>query len=101
MANNASVANDLLKQLTAAGRVTREQVEKARLELQHRGGLPWTHLVAAGVPEHLLSRIDAPIGLDIAASSPGEIAVAVLGGVIAAFRRRKMHAERRGETESA
>lgn len=58
-------------------------------------------LVAAGVPEHLLSRIDAPIGLDIAASSPGEIAVAVLGGVIAAFRRRKMHADRRGETERA
>ncbi|WP_427023356.1 XdhC family protein [Aureimonas ureilytica] len=56
-------------------------------------------LVAAGIPEHKLARIEAPIGLDIGASTPAEIAVAILGSVIAAFRKRKMHAERRGEME--
>lgn len=50
MPNTASVANDLFKQLAASGRVSHEQIEKARAELQHRGGLPWTHLVAVGVP---------------------------------------------------
>jgi xanthine dehydrogenase accessory factor len=35
-----------------------------------------------------LARIHAPIGLDIGAQSPAEIAVAVLAEVIAALRRR-------------
>ncbi|GGD90911.1 hypothetical protein GCM10011390_07010 [Aureimonas endophytica] len=45
-------------------------------------------LVAAGFGEAEIARIEAPIGLDIAAATPAEIAVAILGSVIRAFRRR-------------
>lgn len=41
----------------------------------------------AGVDPDLFSRIDAPIGLDIGAASPEEIAVAVLGSIIKALRK--------------
>ena len=40
----------------------------------------------AGATEDMLERIEAPIGLDIGAASPPEIAVAVLGSVIRALR---------------
>ena len=40
----------------------------------------------SGVSEEALARIDAPIGLDIGAASPAEIAVSILGGVIAKLR---------------
>lgn len=42
----------------------------------------------AGVDGDLLGRIHAPIGLDIGAQSPAEIAVAILAEVIAALRRK-------------
>lgn len=42
---------------------------------------------AAGVDPALFGRIDAPIGLDIGAASPEEIAVAVLGSIITALRK--------------
>ncbi|WP_182085809.1 XdhC family protein [Aureimonas sp. ME7] len=58
-------------------------------------------LLAAGVPQHRIDRIEAPIGADIGAATPAEIAVAILASVISAFRKRKMHADRRGETEAA
>jgi xanthine dehydrogenase accessory factor len=45
-------------------------------------------LAAAGVSQEELGRIRAPIGLSIGASSPAEIAVAVLAQVIEAFRTR-------------
>jgi xanthine dehydrogenase accessory factor len=45
-------------------------------------------LVAAGVAESDFETIRAPIGLDIEASTPAEIAVAVMAEVIEAFRRR-------------
>jgi xanthine dehydrogenase accessory factor len=45
-------------------------------------------LMALGVTEDQIARIDAPIGLDIGAISPAEIAVSVLSAVIQAFRRR-------------
>lgn len=45
-------------------------------------------LQAAGLAEEIIARIDAPIGLDIGAQSPAEIAVAVLGAIIQAFRQR-------------
>lgn len=47
-------------------------------------------LLAQGVAQSALDSIDAPIGLDIAAASPGEIAVAIMGAIIAAFRRREL-----------
>ncbi|SJZ49563.1 XdhC family protein [Consotaella salsifontis] len=47
-------------------------------------------LGVAGIAENLLARIDAPIGLDIGAANPPEIAVAVLAGVISALRGRAL-----------
>lgn len=47
-------------------------------------------LQAAGLSDLEIGRIDAPIGLDIGAQSPAEIAVAVLGAIIQAFRRRTL-----------
>ena len=41
----------------------------------------------AGVEEAAIARIDAPIGLDIGARTPGEIAVAILGAMTRALRR--------------
>jgi xanthine dehydrogenase accessory factor len=49
-------------------------------------------LRADGVPDVALARLRAPIGLEIHARTPYEIAVSILGEVIAAFRA---HAERR------
>ncbi len=45
-------------------------------------------LHAAGVSEEATARIDAPIGMDIAAQTPSEIAVAILAQIIDAFHRR-------------
>lgn len=50
-------------------------------------------LTAAGMSEPAISRISAPIGLDIGASSPAEIAVAILADIIRALRRRDLRAE--------
>ena len=47
-----------------------------------------TRLEEAGVAAAAIERIDAPIGLDIGARSPGEIAVAVLAAMTKALRRR-------------
>lgn len=58
-------------------------------------------LLAAGLPQHRIDTINAPIGVDIGAATPSEIAVAILASVIEAFRKRRMHAERRGETPAA
>ncbi len=55
-------------------------------------------LMAQGATTADLARIDAPIGLDIAAASPGEIAVAIMGQIIASFRRRHDR-RRRGAAE--
>jgi len=49
-------------------------------------------LRAAGVPEADVGRIHAPIGLDIGAQSPAEIAVAILADMIAALRGRGLPA---------
>ena len=46
--------------------------------------------LTAGLAETDIARIDAPIGLDIGAQSPAEIAVAVLGAIIQAFRKREI-----------
>jgi xanthine dehydrogenase accessory factor len=47
-------------------------------------------LKEAGVPENRIATIAAPIGLDIGAANPPEIAVAVLAQVIEALRRRDL-----------
>lgn len=47
-------------------------------------------LLAEGMTADEIARIDAPIGLDIGAQSPAEIAVAVLGAIIQAFRKREI-----------
>ncbi len=45
-------------------------------------------LLAFGHSQSEIDRISAPIGLDIGAASPGEIAVAVLADIISAYRKR-------------
>jgi xanthine dehydrogenase accessory factor len=45
-------------------------------------------LAGRGATSEHLARIDAPVGLDIGAANPPEIAVAVLGAVVKAFRSR-------------
>ena len=47
-------------------------------------------LMANGVGEVDIARIHAPIGLDIGASSPAEIAVATMAQIISAFRNRRL-----------
>ncbi len=39
-------------------------------------------LKAEGLTEEQLSRVESPIGLEIGAESPAEIAVAILGSII-------------------
>ena len=50
-----------------------------------------------GVGADAIARIHSPIGLDIGAASPAEIAVAVLAQIIAALRSRGAVAETKGE----
>jgi xanthine dehydrogenase accessory factor len=51
-------------------------------------------LAARGVSREALASIRAPIGLDIGAASPAEIAVAILAELIAALRQRAAARER-------
>jgi len=44
-------------------------------------------LVKEGVPEHLFERVHAPVGFDIGAITPDEIAVAITAELIAARRK--------------
>jgi xanthine dehydrogenase accessory factor len=48
-------------------------------------------LMAAGFDEAAISRIHAPIGLDIGAVSPAEIALAILGEIVSALRGPRRH----------
>lgn len=45
-----------------------------------------THLAREGVPREALERVHTPIGLDIGAETPGEIAVSVVAEIIAVRR---------------
>lgn len=47
-------------------------------------------LMAQGFSEADIARISAPVGIDIGAATPAEIAVATLADVILAFRRRAL-----------
>ncbi|CAN1553282.1 XdhC Xanthine and CO dehydrogenases maturation factor, XdhC/CoxF family [Rhabdaerophilaceae bacterium] len=46
-------------------------------------------LLAAGLASDAVARVKAPVGLDIGAVSPAEIAVSILGEIIAAMRARR------------
>ena len=48
----------------------------------------YDELLKRGVPAETLRRVHAPIGLDIGADSPAEIAVSVLGEILAVLRGR-------------
>ena len=48
---------------------------------------------ARGFNEAALSRIHAPIGLDIGAVSPAEIAVSIAGEIVAALRKKPLRSE--------
>ncbi len=48
---------------------------------------------AEGFGDHELARVHAPIGLDIGAVSPAEIALSILGEIVAAQRRKPNRAE--------
>ena len=58
-------------------------------------------LLAAGLTDADVDRIHAPIGLDIGAVSPAEIATAVLAEVIADLRRKPSRAEHGQPEKSA
>jgi xanthine dehydrogenase accessory factor len=49
-------------------------------------------LKQAGFADEQIARIHAPIGLDIGAVSPAEIALAILAQVIATLRRERIAA---------
>jgi xanthine dehydrogenase accessory factor len=48
---------------------------------------------AHGFDETTLARIHAPIGLDIGAVSPAEIAVSIMGEIVAALRKKPLRSE--------
>jgi xanthine dehydrogenase accessory factor len=49
-------------------------------------------LTAAGVSEADIARIHAPIGLDIGAVSPAEIAVSIMGEIVQSLRQKPLRA---------
>ncbi len=51
-------------------------------------------LRSAGFTEAQVARIHAPIGLDIGAVSPAEIAVSILGEIIVALRKKPLRSEK-------
>ncbi len=55
-------------------------------------------MLEAGFSQQELARIHGPIGLDIGAVSPAEIAVSILGEIIGAMRRKPVRASAEAET---
>jgi xanthine dehydrogenase accessory factor len=46
-------------------------------------------LLKEGIDEEQLVRLHAPIGLDIGAETPEEIALAIMSEIVEAYRKRK------------
>ncbi|MCB4768204.1 XdhC family protein [Ancylobacter sp. Lp-2] len=57
-------------------------------------------LAEKGVPREALARIHAPIGLDIGAASPAEIAVSIIAEIVGELRRRPA-ADKRASGQAA
>jgi xanthine dehydrogenase accessory factor len=53
---------------------------------RRRVGTVLTHLAREGYPREALERVHTPIGLDIGAETPEEIAVSIVGEIIAVRR---------------
>jgi xanthine/CO dehydrogenase XdhC/CoxF family maturation factor len=47
-------------------------------------------LRAKGVTEEVIARIQSPVGLDIGAQTPGEIALSILAGIVAIRREDRI-----------
>jgi xanthine dehydrogenase accessory factor len=56
-------------------------------------------LTAQGFDAEEIARIHAPIGLDIGSVSPAEIAVSIVGEIIAALRKKPPRSEKVGQAE--
>jgi xanthine dehydrogenase accessory factor len=56
-------------------------------------------LTAQGFGAEALARIHAPIGLDIGSVTPSEIAVSILGEIIAALRKKPLRSEKAVQAE--
>ncbi len=59
---------------------------------RRRVGAVLQHMAEDGIPRELIERVCSPIGLDIGAETPEEIAVSILAEVINVRRRGKRHA---------
>jgi xanthine dehydrogenase accessory factor len=53
---------------------------------QHRARIVFDYVVAAGVPAEKLERVWAPAGLDLGAVTPEEIALSIMGQIVAVRR---------------
>ena len=58
---------------------------------RRRVGAVFQHLAEEGIPHELIDRVCSPIGLDIGAETPEEIAVSILAEVINVRRRGTRH----------
>jgi xanthine dehydrogenase accessory factor len=62
--------------------VTSDAAYVGMIGSQRRVGTVLTHLAREGVPREALERVHTPIGLDIGAETPEEIAVSILAEII-------------------
>lgn len=67
----------------------------------------WQRLTAKGIAQHYLDRVHAPVGLNIGADTPEEIAISIMGEIIrerrlgkVEYTRRKRSHDRRREATS-